>query len=107
VIKFCVMNSVQEIWRKVFKRHDDIVSREIAGESILVPVCGKLADMQKIFSLESTAEYIWQQMDGKTRLADICRGVIDTFDVEKERAESDITEFINELLEANLIVEVK
>ena len=81
------------------------MSREIAGETILVPVRGKLADMQKIFSLNRTAEYIWQNLDGQTRLSDILRGVLTQFDVTEAEAETDMREFVTELVDANLIEE--
>ncbi len=91
---------------KIYKKKDDIVSREIAGESILVPIRGKLVDMQKIFSLESVAEFVWQNIDGKNNLSDISSRILDTFEVERKQAEADLLEFINELLEAGLITEV-
>ena len=92
---------------KVFKKQDDIVSREIAGESILVPIRGKLADMQRIFSLDPVAEYIWRQLDGRRTLNEVSSGVLETFDVKKEQAEADLMEFIDELLAAELIAEVE
>jgi len=91
----------------VYERQDNIVSRQIAGESILVPIRGNLADMQKIFSLDSVAEYIWLNLDGNRTLADIVDDVLDTFDVSKERAENDMSAFIEELSSANLISEVQ
>ncbi|OGW55348.1 MAG: hypothetical protein A2Y81_00835 [Nitrospirae bacterium RBG_13_43_8] len=92
------------IWNKVFKKNKDIVSRRIADELFLVPVRGNLADMQKIFTLNPVAEYIWQELDNNN-LGDICDGVISAFEVEKPRAESDIREFVTELLDADLIRE--
>lgn len=97
-------NASNDIWTKVFKKNSAIVSRKIGGELFLVPVKGTLADMQKIFTLNPVAEYIWKELDGK-KLAEICNGVISTFEVEKEQAEADIRGFITELLEADLIGE--
>ena len=94
-----------QIWDKVFRKKEEVVSREIAGEMILVPVRGKLADMQKIFSLNQTAEYIWQNLSGKKKLNDILEGVLSQFDVNKEEAEKDMLEFVTELINANLIEE--
>jgi hypothetical protein len=96
------MNS--ELWSKVFKKNDNIVTRRIADELFLVPVRGELANMQKIFTLNPVAEYIWQELDRKN-LNDICGGVTSAFNVKKEQAESDIQDFIAELLEADLIRE--
>ena len=36
-----------------YRRQDDIVSRHIAGETILVPVTARLADMQRIYALNA------------------------------------------------------
>lgn len=93
------------MWDKIYQKKEEVVSREIAGETILVPVKGKLADMQKIFSLNQTAEYIWKNLDGKKKLDDICRGLLTHFDVNQTEAEKDISEFVTELITADLIEE--
>lgn len=100
-----VLEKDPKIWDKAYSKKEEVVSREIAGETILVPVRGKLADMQKIFSLNQTAEYIWQNLDGKKKLNDILEGVLSQFDVNKEEAEKDMFEFVTELINANLIEE--
>jgi hypothetical protein len=88
---------------KIFIRNEDIVSRRIAGELFLVPVKGKLADMEQIFTLTTVAEYIWDRIDGQRSLDDIQNDVVAQFDVGQEQAESDIREFIAELVGAGLI----
>jgi len=92
-----------DMWDKVFIRDQDVVSRKIAGELFLVPVKGKLAHMEQIFTLTSVAEYIWDRLDGQKNLRDIREDVIAQFDVEQKQADPDIQEFIMELLGAGLI----
>ena len=92
-----------DMYDKIFIRNQDIVSRRIAGELFLVPVKGKLADMEKIFTLTTVAEYIWDRLDGQRSLDDIRNDVVARFDVGEEQADSDIREFIAELVEAGLI----
>jgi len=94
-----------DMWGKRYKKKDTVVSREIAGEFFLVPVRGRLADMQKIFTLNPVARYIWHKLDKDKSLEDIRNGVMSVFDVEKEEAASDIGEFIGELIEEDLIKE--
>jgi Coenzyme PQQ synthesis protein D (PqqD) len=93
-----------DIWSKAFRKNSNIVTRKIAGELFLVPIRGSLADMQRIFALTPVAEYVWQQLNTKS-LRDICSDITATFDVERDQAESDIQEFISELLDAQLIQE--
>ena len=91
-------------WNTCFKQEDHVVTREIVGETILVPIRGKLADMQRIFTLNDVGAYIWNQLDGRIGLENICRGIVTEFDVFREQAKNDLNEFISELLEAELIV---
>ena len=98
------VNSNLKIWKQVSKVEAELVSRSIAGETIIVPIRGKLADMQQIFVLSSSvAQYIWQNLDGKKSLDEIREGIVDNFDVEKEQADADLQEFIAELVEAGLV----
>lgn len=91
-------------WRNnVFRKRGEIVSRAIAGETILVPIKGKLADMQRIFSLSPVASYIWDRIDGEKSLAMVLDEVNAGFDVAETEAERDLREFVDELLEAGLI----
>jgi hypothetical protein len=89
---------------KVYRKNVEVVTRRIADELFLVPIKGNIADMQRIFTLNPVAEYIWQKLDEKN-LIEIRDGILDHFDVEKERVDSDIQGFIAELLEADLISE--
>lgn len=91
------------ILKKKYRQRGDIVTRKIAGEVILVPVRGDIADMQRIFTFDSVSEYIWDCLDGETSLKEILSGIIDTFDVSEEDAESDLVDFIVSLEDAGLI----
>ena len=89
----------------MYFKKEEVVTRQIVGETLLVPIYGDLANMEKIFALDEVAAFIWEQLDGKKSLKDILDGVLDAFDVKKEQAETDIFEFIDELLKADLVVQ--
>ncbi len=90
----------------VYRKKEDIVTRQIAGETLLIPICGRLADMQKLFALNPVAEYIWQRLDGNQNLQAIADGVLATFEVQEDQAAADIREFVSQLKEADIIEEV-
>ncbi len=90
----------------IYRKREDIVTRRIAGETILVPIRSNLADMQRLFTLNTAAEYIWQQLDAKRNLKEIHDGILANFEVEKDQADSDIREFISQLMDAAIIEEV-
>jgi len=90
-------------YSQAYKKNQDIVTRKITGELFIVPVRGKLADMQRIFTLNPVAEYIWNSLDGETSIEDIRKGVLSAYEVQEEQADADIRDFIAELLDADLI----
>lgn len=95
------------IWQKIFEQREDIAIRKIAGEMFLVPIRGKLADLQTIYAVNPVAEYIWRHLDGKNRLIEIHKGVLNDFSVERvEEVSAEIHNYMVELLKAGLIVEV-
>jgi hypothetical protein len=81
----------------------EIVAREIAGETLLIPISGKLANLQRIYSLNPVAEYIWNQLNGMRSLQEISENVLSVFEVEREQLDEDLQEFIAELVKENLI----
>jgi len=94
------------IWAKVYIRNDDIVSRNIIGETILVPIRGNLADMQQIYTLNNLGAFIWEQLNGKKVLADTRNAVLDNFESEHNQVETDILEFIEQIHAEGLIKEI-
>lgn len=89
--------------REVYKKKDDIVYRKVAGETILVPISGRLADMQRIFALNPVGECIWDELDGSRSLQQISEDIQRFFDVRGEEANADLESFIAELLKEGLI----
>jgi len=96
----------QQTQRKIYCKNGNIVRRDIADEIILVPIRGNIADLQKIFSLDEVADFIWLQLDGQKTCGDIHTSLLATFDVEVDQAAEDLKGFIADLLKANLIGEV-
>lgn len=95
---------MKNFWETKYQKIDSVVSRYVAGETILVPIRGKLADMQKIFALNKVADFIWQRLDGEKNLSNILDDVLNNFEVERTQAESDVQELIMDLLKENLIL---
>lgn len=82
---------------KIFKKNSDYVIRTIGGETILVPICKVLNDIQSIYTLNTVATRILELIDGKRTLEKIVNIIVDEFDVEYEKANKAIIEFIEDL----------
>ena len=90
----------------VYRKQDSVVSRKVAGESLLIPIRGRLADLGELFSLSHVAEFVWDRIDGTTPLGGIRDDVVRDFDVDAATAESDLLQLTHDLAEAGLIESV-
>lgn len=88
---------------QMFARAEGVVVRKIAGETILVPTTGELANMQRIFVLDEVGEFVWGSLDGTRDLAAVTRCMTGEFDVKTEQAEADLAEFVEALSDAGLV----
>ncbi|HXX82294.1 MAG TPA: PqqD family protein [Thermodesulfovibrionales bacterium] len=91
--------------KEVYKKKNEIVYRKVAGETILVPISGRLADMQRIFALNPVGEFIWDEIDGSKTLQQVSKDIQSSFDVTGEEATADLEAFIAELFKEGLIEE--
>jgi hypothetical protein len=92
-----------DFWNKAYRTSESLVTRKIAGQLFIVPISGELANMQRMFALTTVGERIWQLIEGRKSLAEIRETIVREYDVEAEQAESDIKEFVGNLLDAGLI----
>ncbi len=90
-----------------YRRNEHIVTREILGETLLVPISTEMADMDNIFALNDTDAHIWHRLDGMVTLAGIRDSVMDAFEVAEEQAWADLAALIGELADAGLIEKVE
>ncbi|HEV2916070.1 MAG TPA: PqqD family protein [Pyrinomonadaceae bacterium] len=85
-----------DVLDKCFVKGDDLITRHIAGETLLVPVRGHAGDLDSIYTLNSVGSRIWQLIDGSTPVARI----IDTINAEYEVAAPEATRDVLALMES-------
>ena len=73
-----------EALEKCFFKEDNCVTREIAGETIIVPIKGRVGDLDSIYTLNEVGTLIWQLIDGQKNIGQIVQAVRETYDVESE-----------------------
>jgi hypothetical protein len=99
------MNKLSDASEKIWRPSAHVVMRRIAGETILVPVSGNLANMQRLFTLNEMGALVWAMMEGGNTVGDIKEAIAGEFEVEQIRSESDLMEFIDQLAGSGLIQE--
>jgi hypothetical protein len=92
-----------EIRNRSFDKDGNVVTREIAGETIIVPIRSNVGDLNSIFTLNEMGTAIWRRIAGQTRVTDLVEAICAEYDVEPEEAEHDTIAFLEELEQVGLI----
>jgi len=89
-----------------YQKSPDVVSREILGETILVPIRNNVGDLESIYTLNETAALAWSLMDGNRTTAEICDALLQEYDVAPENVHQDIVELLTALEEIGAVAKV-
>jgi transcription antitermination factor NusG len=87
----------------VFKKSENIASRKIADEYILVPISRSIADVNSIYSLNETAGFIWGLLNGKRSVEEVRNEIVREYDVSDDEAREDVEAFLQQLIEIGAI----
>ena len=89
-----------------YQKDPDMVSREIAGEVILVPIRRNVGDLESVYTLNETAALAWTLFDGSHTVNQIQDQIVTEYDVDTNEAERDLIELIQQLEEIGAIARV-
>lgn len=90
-----------------FRRSTTVVSREIASETLVVPIRGGVGDLDSIFSFNPVGSDLWTLMEKDTSVGEMASWVAAHYEVGRDQAFEDIQGFVNELLDAGLVSPVE
>ena len=88
---------------KCFVKENDLVTRDVAGERIIVPIKGHVGDLEGVYTLNELGATIWQLINGQTTARELAEAVKNEYDVEAAEAEKDVVDFLQSLENAGLI----
>jgi hypothetical protein len=81
----------------------DYVTRQIAGETIIVPVRGGVGELQSIYTVNEPGAGIWQMVREGIPLDRIVDTICSQYEVSAAAASCDIADFIDDLRTSGLI----
>lgn len=84
-------------WKKKFNKSDDVVTREIEGQVILMPLHSSSRDLNCIYTLNETASNVWSLIDGKTNLSEIKSQLLNKYDVNESKLDKELNEFVKDM----------
>lgn len=86
-----------------FIRSPDLVSRDVAGEMVVVPICRGVGDLDSIFTFNTVGTHVWNLLtEGRTE-SELTNSVTRRFQVSEYVAQSDVRNFLTDLLGVGLV----
>lgn len=75
----------------------DLIKREIAGDTILIPVGKTVYDSHGLFAMNELAAFLWDLLPGADSEEELVNAVLAEYEVTREEAARDIREFLDKL----------
>ncbi len=86
-----------------YVRSDVVVSRLIAGETLVVPVRGGIGDLASIYTFNPTGTTIWAALDHPKDVEELARLIEQEYEVSGSDARADVLLFLNEMRATGLV----
>jgi hypothetical protein len=90
----------------IYQHDPSIVSRLIAGETILVPIRRNVGDLESIYTLNETGARVWGLIDGQRSLAEVIQQIVFEFDIDEVQASDDVIELTENLIGVGALITI-
>ena len=78
--------------------------REVADQSIVVPLGNNVVNVNGIITLTESAAVLWKKLeDGVDSADELADSLLNEYDIDRETALSSVSEFIGQLREKSMI----
>ncbi|MBQ8183150.1 MAG: PqqD family protein [Clostridia bacterium] len=87
---------------KKYRLKPGYVLREIAGEHLAIPVTAE--NSTDIVVLNPVSALLWEALETEKTIEELAQIVCNNFDIDRDEAKTDITEFIESLVEKGVVI---
>jgi hypothetical protein len=88
---------------ELYVRSESVVSRVIAGETLIVPISKGVGDLASIYSLNPVASSIWEAVAKPCSAKEIIHRIVAEFEGPAQEIERDIESFLTEMQSVGLV----
>lgn len=81
----------------------ELIKRDVAGDTILVPVGKTVYESNGLFILNGMGSFLWDLLPQAESEDDLLQAVLERYDVSAETAAGDIAVFLEKLRQMNIL----
>ena len=85
------------------KVREDLILREVAGESILIPVGEIALDIKGMFTLTESGTLLYRKLTEDCTKEDLVQALLDEYEVDREKTIEDVDAFLEQLEKAGVL----
>jgi hypothetical protein len=83
---------------------ENVIAREIEDEILIIPIVGGMVEGDDaIYTLNSTAQAIWNLLDGKNTLEEVVKILSESIPSEEDVIEKDVFGFVEEMINLSIL----
>ena len=83
---------------------EGIVLKEIAGVNVVVPIASKMISFKAIVSLNESGAFLWKLLETDKTEQDLLTAFLVEYDIDEQTAKTDISQFIENMKKADLLI---
>lgn len=87
----------------VVRRSDGVITRQLAGETVLVPIRQDRANFQKVHVLNETGAAVWEALAQPRAFDELVDDLAARFEADREVIAADVRELLDDLQERGLV----
>jgi hypothetical protein len=84
-------------------RSTAIVSRDVAGETIVVPICKGVGDLDSVYTFNPLGRSLWRLLEDGQSVEELANWVVAHYEVDTKQAFADVQSYLAELQEVGLV----
>jgi hypothetical protein len=84
-------------------RNTAIVSRDVAGETIVVPICRGVGDLDSVYTFNPVGRRLWRLLESGHSVEELANWVVVHYEVDAKQAVADVQSYLSELQEVGLV----
>jgi hypothetical protein len=84
-------------------RNTAIVSRDVAGETIVVPICRGVGDLDSVYTFNAVGRRLWRLLENGRSVEELANWVATHYEVDEKQAVADVQSYLSELQEVGLV----
>jgi len=92
---------------QLFKKKNGFVEKAVGNEIVIVPLVGKVAQMEKVFSLNEIGAFIYNCLNTKKTTDELLSLILNEFEIDRETALNDLELFISKAVKIGIVEELK